>query len=828
MVSIHVGGYARVPVDLGGLARQDVRLRVAEGPAFAAVSASADAGADPAEAMLLAGPHPGTYTLEVRDLGGGLVSSTAFAVTEDPPPHDGPPTAFTGANPMYPRSGAWGSVLNPMWPAGFTYGPSPVSGPRRVAIVYVGTRDSASAPATPATYRTALETTRDYFREISHGALEIVPAGEATVRLPRRWNRYHEPFGPADGRQAATHELIGEAMRRAQADLDLGGVDTCVFVVAPPGRGRFSWPIASGGTYQLPLGPLGWSWKSLPWVVMPANWEAVGTRRAFQTLTHEIGHTIGLGDMYGADPRDIGGWDVMSDEARYSGLSLPHRVVLGWTDRAWLRRYDFTREHPVDEEVVLTAAGLTGGGPPPGERAGLEVEVADGWRYYFEYRSRQHPDGADPGPAQLADQNLPADRVVLGTDVVAGWYRPPVVRRPIRLLADDGDGEGAALPAGADYEESDGDASFRVHVLAADDDRARVRVTYRPTPGVVPRPDGPDPSIRPWPGGGDWRSPDVTISNATGLPFPWAGHDNVIVATVRNRGAVDATGVKVGFWVKDFSVSATGPETFLGWDRGDVPAGGERAFRMDWRPPAARSGLWFLPLTFAHYCVVVRIEPVPGERSTADNEAQTNFTLVWTAAASPYDRQAVPVTVSNPYPDRPVRVNLHAEQTLDGFRTYLEHTWVRLAPGETRAVEVMVECVAREPAFADRVREAELWRTPNVVTVVATVADPGSDVLTPIGGGTIEVRAGLATGLTELDVSETSASGRLTTAEGDPVAGATVLLTSRDAGRAELVERATTDVSGRFSTLVRRRPAEIAYPGDLMGYAPCSAKLSPV
>ncbi|WP_459805467.1 CARDB domain-containing protein [Herbidospora sp. RD11066] len=814
---IHRGGYARVPVDLGGLAWDDVTFAIAEGPRYAALSESADAGRARSEVMLLAGPHPGSYTLEVRDPGGAVLAAAPFTITEEPPAADGPPMAFTGANPMYPVSGAWGSVLNTLLPTTFRLGPTPVSGTRRVAIVYVNTADTTLPPGTRSTYRAALaggvtgrdgvvRSVRDYFREVSRGELDVVPAGESTVTVPRTWGGYHVSV---DGTMRAGHDLIADALWRAQHDIDFTKVDTCVVVVASPGGGLFSWPIASGGTFALSA-PLGWWWKSLPWVVMPADWESVNARRAFQTLTHEIGHTIGLGDMYSDDPRALGDWDVMANEGAYSALTLPHSLALGWTDPSWLRRYDFLVERPVDEEVVLTAAELLRGGPQPGERAGLEIEVADGWRYYFEYRSSQDAD--------LADQNMPADRVVLGTDVVAGWYHPPVARRPIRLLPDDGDGDskGAALPVGADYEEPDAGASFRVQVLAADDDRARVRVTYQPVPAVVAWPDGPDPSIRPW--ATDYRSPDIAVTNATGLPIPWAGHDNTITATVRNTGGRDASKVRVGFWVKDFTVSSSGPETFLGWDVADVPAGGTRDFHTVWRPPAR--GFSIVPLSFVHYCVVVRIAPHQGEVSAANNEAQSNYTIVWTAAASPYDRRTVPVTVTNPYDDRPVRVNLHAEQTLDWCRTYLEHRWVMLAPGETRPVEVMVECVAREPAFADRVREAEVWRTPNTVKVIATIDDPGSDVPVPAGGGTIEVRAGLATGLTELDVSRTSASGRLTTASGAPVAGATVLITCRD------VERLTTGADGRFSATLRTPPTEITYPGDLVGYAPCATRVT--
>jgi len=143
-----------------------------------------------------------------------------------------------------------------------------------------------------------------------------------------------------------------------------------------------------------------------------------------------------------------------------------------------------------------------------------------------------------------------------------------------------------------------------------------------------------------------------------------------------------------------------------------------------------------------------------------NNEAQSNYTIMWTLSGSPFSRQRLPVRVANPYPDRSVEVRLHAEQRLDWYRTYLEHTSVRLGPGEAREVEVMVECVADEPAFRDRVPRDRLYGEPNIVAAIAVVADPDANVTQPIGGATIEVRAARAAELIELDVSRSSVSGR--------------------------------------------------------------------
>jgi M6 family metalloprotease-like protein len=864
---IYRGGYARVPVDLGstGILFDDLEFTIVEGTEYAAVSPSRDETFDAARphTMLLAGPHAGAFTLEARDGAGGIVAQAPFAVTDEWTELDGPPMAFTGANLLYASGGAWGSLFNGIWPFSFTYGPQAVSGTRRVALVFVNTSDATLPAGTAALYRDSLingvtgadgvaRSVRAFYREISYGQLDIAAAGESTVTLPKAWSEYTKQFSATDARFVTRNELIADAMWRAQDDIDFRAVDIAVFVVASPNGGqptmsdptrRFTWPIASGGTYLLtkpapPFALLYWWWKSLPWSVMPAEWEALDPRRVFQTLSHELGHTIGMADLYN-DARDIGSWDIMSNESQLPALSLPHRHVLGWIDQAWLRRYNFLVENPVDEQLTLRAAELLGGGPPAGERAGLVVEVATGWRYYFEYRSRQNVvPGVDPGPTQVADQGLPLDRRVLGTDVLAGSYSPPVVRKPIRLLGDDGDREGVALSPGQDYEELDatGNATFRLDVLSADDDTARVRVRYQPVPAPQPPwPQGPDPSIRPWPGGGDWQSPDIRITNALNMGnAPWAEHDNTIIATVRNEGSATAAGVRVGFWVKDFTVSSAGPETFLGWATGDIGAGATRDFSVSWVPPARPS--FFGLFALVHFCIVVRIAPqAGGEVNPSNNVAQSNYTIMWTLAGSPFSRQRLPVRVANPYPDRPVDVSLHAEQQLDWYRTYLEHTSVRLGPGESRNVEVMVECVADEPAFRDAVPRERLFRVPNIVTTIAAVREPESDVTEPIGGATIEVRAARAAELTQLDVSRRNASGRVRLVDDGsaaPRGGEVVVATRANAPGGEASHRTALGLDGAFAVdtpdfarVSGPLDIDLVYAGD-EGIGPATARVT--
>lgn len=849
---IYRGGYARVRVDLGlsGIAFEDLKFSIAEGAEFGDVSISRDDTFDPVnpDIILLAGPITGTFTLQAGEVARKrVVASTSFIVTDVITGNDGPSRAWIGPNPLYAQGAAWGSSINNVWPFQFPAGP-PVTGIRRVALIIASTSDTTLPASTATAYRDALidgvleadgvrRSVGAFWSEQSGGRLTVALAGLATVIVPGVWADYVDASG--DGRffVGGTRNLIGEAMWAAQNAIDFTQADSVSVVFASPAGGAplpvnpfdpnsptmqlFIWPESASGTYMLtqpvPPGALfAWWWKTFPWIAMPAEWTAVDNagRRVVSTLTHEFGHNLGLGDLYD-DPRELAGWDIMSNEANMPGLSLPHRVVLGWVDRNWLRNYNFLLENPVDEQLVIRAAELLdAAGPPPNQRAGLEIDVADGWRYYFEYRSRQNIEPGDSGPTQVADQLPPQDRAVVGTDVVAGWYQPPVARKPIRLLADDGDGQGPDLAVGQDYEELDAQANstFLLNVVSADDDSAIVRVRYQPVPNPVPAwPNGPDLSIRPWPGGEIWQSPDIRIDNrlaqTLGIAIPWAGHDNTIVATVKNSGNFNARNVKVGFWVKDFTISDAGPETFLGWAFGDIDAGMSREFSMAWTPPGPTG--WLGLVQSAHYCLVVRISPYTdpsnpaiGEVNPNNNVAQSNYTAVFTLAGSPFSRRRVPINVTNPYIDRPTKALIHAEQRLPWFRTYIEHTHISLAAAETRTFDLMVECIADLPQFAD-MAEGRLWREPNVTSVVAFLP-PSSDAdsIQVIGGATIDVWARRKVDLYELVFDFDGGSGRVRYVDTGtaPAFGGTVLVVARDpVAQRDLTYETQLDPSGRFA-----------------------------
>ena len=52
---------------------------------------------------------------------------------------------------------------------------------------------------------------------------------------------------------------------------------------------------------------------------------------------------------------------------------------------------------------------------------------------------------------------------------------------------------------------------------------------------------------------------------------PWVGHENTVIASVKNSGSVPAPGVIAKFYVRDFGTG--GPEVFIGEDTHDVATG---------------------------------------------------------------------------------------------------------------------------------------------------------------------------------------------------------------------------------------------------------------
>ena len=544
---------------------------------------------------------------------------------------------------------------------------------------------------------------------------------------------------------------------------------------------RFVWPHAHDAFEFLCGTNAVTDRRSFAYTFVPLDFATHDGRQMHSTLSHELGHTLGLPDLYDFPvySNDISNrlttnWDMMAG----SRDTLPHytlsnKMRMDWIPAGHLKLFNFLGSGAITVTVTLHAAEL--GDPPAGRFKGIEIRLGDGWNYYVEYRAEQ--------PSLITD-DIPTDRRVLITDVTSDSFAPPVSRPPIVLVHKDIDGDGPILGTGADMEEKDPGTQMDliVEVVSTDTDNAVVKVSY----GANGK---PEPGIRPWSGGPNWQSPDIEVRNdrATADPgkyfnVPWLGHDNTVVAKVRNAGDLLAKGVVVDFFVTEYS-SGDGPWVPLGTDTHDVVPGATVEFSVGWNPSAADG---------KHYCVIVRIRLYqdPGNLAVVDqniynNEARSNYTKFVSASASPSSRVGTTVLLANPYADS-THVYADVKQTHPQHRVFIDHRWLRVAGKDARHVQVWDEALWGTPEWhlisegQNRREPTYLWEVPNQVSIAGWAvrpfeADCGAMTLT--GGAGIRVDAGRATKIELRAVKQNYVTGRVSYVDNStPVTNGTVLI----------------------------------------------------
>ena len=776
---LFVGEYAKIKVGITsntGVKIEDLDFKIPAGLPGGDVSLSRDRTFDPKnpDIMLLSGFKPGTYLLQAFKKGTATkVAEGKFEVTEHWK-NDlvSPKLAFTGKIPNFVPGATWGGGVlgSPQ-----NTNTIPALGTRRIAVLLVDTADQRYT--TNATTLSAIQTNwrqqvqdgfvgsdgisrsvRAYFREVSYNNLDmngtIFPN---VVHLPDHWTDYFQ-LDPNNLWQAKG-PFINQCVIAAGDGVDLSGFDMIVCVSQPfssaMGGAQIAWPY---GGYGVAVNT-SHGMVSGRGVSMPFTWgdgtslDLSNGRTIYETLTHELGHTINLPDEYTPDvpgrtlAEGASSWDPMDFEQPLPHFCLPHRMMLGWVPPAWIRQFDFQNlGTTVDEMIVLNAIEL--GAPPAGRFAGVEVRIADGHNYYFEYRIGQ--------AMEIGDEALVPNGRVIGIDVVEPPANPIITRPDMLLLAQHSDDNGAVLDTGQFYHELDTTSptfpsDFRVDVVSRNANSASIRLRYT----VIGK---PDPSIRPWPrdAAHPWQSPDIEVQNPRSLAdpanwanVPWAGHNNTVIASVKNRGTLSAPGVVVNFFVKDYTIGGA-PETFLGFDRQDVSPGATVNFQTSWNPPSVDN---------AHFCIIARIDvyetptvPPILELTPFNNEAQSNYSRFISASASPATREIANVTIGNPY-DKATRFFLRGGHDNPLYRTYLETTSVTLKPHEVRKIQVMFEfdpaAFMKSPAFdLDRKNFEKYLHTPNLVSFVGYVEDPHDKRLhtaSLLSGAMAEVVTGRAT-----------------------------------------------------------------------------------
>jgi M6 family metalloprotease-like protein len=822
-VSIHVpesalfvGSFVKVPVLIGrgsGLTLDDLEFVVRPrragrdtGGCAVSLSRDLDFDAEHPDVMLLAGYQPGNYRLAVLDkVTGGELAVAPFSVDALWSDDSAGPGRWVAGDFRAPgiAGAAWGGG-SASEPENFEV--APAIGVRKVAVLLVDTSSQRFATAPPEsglweevafTGRTiggATVSAAHYYREASYDQLDLQGDVHGPASLPGAWSDYFLDTGEPKGEFWQACVTAGDSL------VNYGDVDFVACVVrsvdATATTDRLGvWPWANAIMAKTADGDL-----PLGMVAIHADGDFLGL---VATLCHELGHDLELGgDVYpwvGHTPqikaRQMDGWDIMAVQGGLPHPCLVHRMRMGWVPKSAVRLYNFqTIAGYVDETVTLHP--LERAHPPFGTYSGIEVRIAPGWNYYFEYRAAQ--------AGQIGDQHLPEDQRVLGTDVMYAEDMETITRRkPVLLLETDADGDGPVLAPGEDYQDQDTSSGiptdFSITVLSADSATATVRIRY----GVSSQ---PDPSIRRW-SPPVYRSPDIQIRNARSdadprwLDVPWENHHNRVIATVTNHGAMNAPGVHLDFSVFDLTTDTAPqqPQRF-GDDTHDVPAMSSVPFETTWRP-----------LKGGHYCVEARIRhyQTPGPNSVIEgtefnNVAQSNYDEFISATGSPASREMTSVKVHNPY-DVELRVHLRTVASSSPlFRTYVEHTWVVLGPGESRGIRVMFEYAFVE----DPVHVPELERylgKPNDVAISAFAqfrTSPPSEAHLPAGGVSVRVHKGRATTFEPFGLDFPVVFGRVVTTDThEPVTEGTVIVTV-SSDRTETSHPTALTADGRFSLRV--------------------------
>ena len=424
---LFVGSYIPIPIKIepsSGLTMEQLEFIVDPGPAAGIVSVSPESTAATLQPMILlgAGYKPGTnYTLLAREAATGqTVGKGQFAVTALwRHQTEGPSFWFTGATGGMPVGGfAWG---------GGASGPqninvAPAVGTRKIAVVLI---DSPTERFDPQEIPTVLQKWRNeivdgvfdangrprsvahFYREVSHfnsgpSGLNLEADFFGPVTMPTTWDNY---FNSNGFRLGSTWQSM---VTEANPLIDYSQYKHVIFAT----KSTPSWPQADWGppTYTTAQGNL-----TLGVVSMPYNWDDLdqrgGGRKIHETAAHELAHNLGLGDLYsGPGDRQASRWELMHIEGGLPHFAVVHRMILGWIPANWIQTFNFAElAAPVNETVELHPVELAN--PPGNRKAGVEVRIADGRNYYFEYRKAE--------PNQIGDQMLPENNRILGTDAAS-------------------------------------------------------------------------------------------------------------------------------------------------------------------------------------------------------------------------------------------------------------------------------------------------------------------------------------------------------------------------------------------------------------------------
>ena len=871
-----VGGWFRAEIDPAavGISSSDVELVIDEGPLAGSVSAGIEPPSPSGARRLrvLTGPRPGEFHLSaIRKSDGTRLGQARFRVTRHWPDREvGPPVVMTGKTQHFLM---WGG--GPNGPQNIGNHSAPADW--RVGYVFVSTSEkrlpgdltAMKKEWTDRLIAAGGNSVRNYYEEVSYGKTTVSHAGPIfTLDLEKGWGDYFEQPKNKDtwhgwdisqtGKEAIVGALCDMLADTGQGDV-LEKMDAIVFVVETATESlsvvgtklalpMYVWPVHTKSSYYRKIvlsdgvTTTASGKKSVIFMPSHAPGKIPATKKIRTTpfrniLCHELGHSLGCGDLYNTgdlpaevEARTIGALDLMDQDNNLPHFSLPNRMRLGWIDANWIERVDFS-VNAASRNVTLHAAELLKSGPAAGRKAGIEIRIRDGWNYYFEYRRAQG--------GQVGDQMLNAiagmGQMVVGTDVVvlgesgfiAGGDDP--VRRPrILLLPVDADGDGPVLDAlGEDYEESDvtnvdSPHDFRLRFDgpdAADPNAARVRIEY-----IAAR--RADLRLRPAPGNGNWKSPDIDIEGPAGMNVIAPDLEHKIIIRVRNAGTEGARSVRVRVAWLPFTTSPGAWTQFPDPPRQDIAKGQTVEFRVPWTPKTMKIG----GDTVEHFCVKADIEryvdpsdPSHDEIVIGNNWAQSNFDTTAVSHESPSERRTTGVAITNHLPREATFLTV-ADMDSALCRIYLGNAWLRLQPAGTAMVELGYESLAGDPLhgamFAQQFEKLARGPAPLLSLTSLVLPEPDDQWTSPqtVWGANLSIRIGRRTRIRIEGLFERIVRGHVFFVENDQRSAVTrgrvnVVMWTADRPEHQLLCSDDVNATGRFDAVIPREISDAANAG---------------
>jgi Metallo-peptidase family M12B Reprolysin-like len=556
----------------------------------------------------------------------------------------------------------------------------------------------------------------------------------------------------------------------------------------------------------------------------------ITTGDSFSVFAHEIGHNLGLPDLYEepglpSQGDELGGWDIMADTS-------DARHTTAWS-KAFKSRdpQTGTRWMAPGELAVITpppAAALDSGrfllapleSPLPMSNPfaaafpnvrlvhAIKLEREPGRSLYVENRQASPYQSTAFGKVDYS-RSMPGQGVIV-TDAVDTTDGLPAQRREVVLATPFADPLDTP-PEQRTVAVLTATNSIEVEVVQ----EVRESAGSRPVTYLVEYRWGQGPffdyRIRDWTPP-PWESPDIWIDtrvdngwdeyrnsdaalnpNVLGNPVRNGDRSRVgwpsrVYARIWNDGQIARPNVQVFFEVVVPAAMGPSTGTAIGNTTVNLPPGGSALARVPWTPATANEG---------HVCIRAMVRNEPGELNANNNMAQENITEWWLPGSPPYDPVSFPFQVTNPLPRRSL-VRLQARGLRPGWFLDVDPVEFWLQPDETIEGEATLRADARVPVGDD----PDL--APVTVTLEALVLR--NDAWVAFGGisgrahavhrAHLEIKAAR-------DQGGVLVTGRAWTAA-DPVRGAnvSVRLLARDRSTEVSFGRALTDANGEFSPLL--------------------------